>query len=186
MTTTKTNTQKTFKAPRRKVEEYNRSELAGTKWTPQEDEMLINYYEDMGPTQLLDHLPGRSVNSISVRAKLLGVSFRKAKRKEWKLGGNPEEERDIIIEEIKFLINSICQDPAKRAKAMSLLNMTAQTNSAQWWCERRNKRLGHWCEMFIKGYEYKPMAISREAFLEGDGVFTVKGGSDYAFYGRNG
>jgi hypothetical protein len=40
--------------------------------------------------------------------------------------------------------------------------------------------------MFVKDYEFKPSNPERDDFLEGDGVFLdSKGGSDYAFYGRN-
>lgn len=173
--------------PRRSASEYRRAERSGLPWTQKEDDTILEYYEDMGPTPLMKLIPGRTANSISVRAKMMGVIYKKTKRKEIKEAKDPQEEKDIITSEIKFLIETICgDDSAKKTKALAFLALMEEANSAQWWSERRHWRLGSWCEIFIPGYEYRTQILEREAFLDGDGVFIEKGGSDYAFYGRNG
>lgn len=173
--------------PRRSAKEYNRTDRAGQPWTVEEDAAIIDHYEELGPTPMMKLIPGRSANSISVRAKMMGVLYKKNKGKELKEAKNPQEEKDIITSEIKFLIETICGDnEKKRTKALNLLDYATEKNSPEWWSSRRHWRLGRWCEMFITGYEYRTPILEREAFLDGDGVFIEKGGSDYAFYGRNG
>lgn len=182
--TKETNTKKR-QIQERQRPEYKRMARSGAPWTEQEDAAILEHYPDMGPTAMMDLLPGRSSNSISVRAKMMGVTFGNHQRKEYKVG-TPEEERDIILGEIEFLIHSICDEEQKKRQALGLLVYAAKRNSSEWWFMRRGKKLGHWCEMFIKGYEYTAKSFARDDFLEGDGVFVDKGGSDYAFYGRNG
>jgi len=156
-------------------------------WTRREDELLRREYKELGPSLLLVALPHRTLESVKARAKILGVAeSRKKPRYE---SGSPEvmeEEKELILNEIRFLLVSICgANTVKLNKAINLLAMTAQ-NSADWFWVRRHKRLGHWIEMLIKDYEFRPFTPERDDFLDGDGVFLAsKGGSDYAFYGRN-
>jgi len=158
-----------------------------SQWTRREDELLRREYQELGPTLLMVALPHRSFQSIKCRAKHLGLSnTRKKPRYE---SGSPEtmeEEKELILGEIRFLLTSICgTGTPKLNRALNLLSHAAE-NSADWFWVRRHKRLGHWCEMFVKDYEFKPSNPERDDFLEGDGVFLdSKGGSDYAFYGRN-
>ena len=157
-----------------------------SQWTKREDEILKREYGNMGPSLLTVALPHRTAQSIRARAKHLGlVEARKKPRYE---SGSPEtmqEEKELILAEVKFLLTSICgTNTPKLNKALRHLNAAAE-NSAEWFWARRQKRLGHWCEMFIKDYEFKPFNPEREDFLDGDGVFLPsKGGSDYAFYGK--
>lgn len=158
-----------------------------SQWTRREDELLRRDYKSLGPTLLMDVMPHRSFQSIKCRAKHLGLAdSRKKPRYE---SGSPEvmeEEKQLILEETRFLLIAICgTNTHKRNKALMHLSAAA-SNSADWFWVRRHKRLGHWCEMFIKDYEFKPFNPERDDFLDADGVFLPsKGGSDYAFYGRN-
>ena len=108
--------------PRRSAKEYKRAERSGQPRTAQEDQAILEYYGDMGPTPLMKLIPGRTANSISVRAKMMGVLYKKTKRKELKEAKDPQEEKDIITSEIKFLIEAICGDnPTKKTRALNLL-----------------------------------------------------------------
>lgn len=173
--------------PRRSPKEYNRAEKSGHPWTGEEDQKIIEHYGELGPTKMMELIPGRSSNAISVRAKMMGVLYKTNIKKDLKQAKNPQEEKDILVEQIDYLMRSICgENREKREKAERLLTLASHVYSPEWWAERRHWRLGKWCEMFIKGYEFRPIQIDRDAFLEGDGVFIEKGGSDYAFYGRGG
>jgi len=102
--------------------------------------------------------------------------------------GSPEamqDEKDLILNDIRFLVTSICSsDQRKLNRAMALIDMAA-SNSPEWFWMRRHKLLGYWCEMFIKGYEYRPSKLNRDDFLDADGVFIPGlGGETMTYHGR--
>ena len=60
------------------------------QWTKEEDEILVNNYTRLGPTDCAALLEGRTVIAIKNRAQSLGLIFRK------EMFGWTDEEMDIL------------------------------------------------------------------------------------------
>jgi len=155
-------------------------------WTAREDEILRTQYKELGINHVHAQMLHRTYDAVKARAKMLGLA---EKRKVIRIdSGSPEamqDEKDLILNEIRFLVTSICSsDQRKLNRAMALIDMAA-SNSPEWFWMRRHKLLGYWCEMFIKGYEYRPSKLNRDDFLDADGVFIPGlGGETMTYHGR--
>lgn len=55
--------------------------MAGTLWTKEEDEIILKNIDSMMDKELINLLPNRTINSIGLRARFLGVSDRRHRRK---------------------------------------------------------------------------------------------------------
>jgi len=94
-----------------------------------------------------------------------------------------EDERQLIVTEVEFLIHSICSGNAKRLRrALTFLHMIAQANSPEWFYERRHWRLGEWCELFVDDYVWTPIELDREEFLNSEGRFQESPMADVYSY----
>lgn len=47
----------------------------GVEWTPEEDAILREHYEDIGAVGCIELLPGRTAKSIQTRTRRLGIRF---------------------------------------------------------------------------------------------------------------
>ena len=155
-------------------------------WTPREDEILRTEYKALGINHVHAQMPHRTYDAVKARAKMLGLA---EKRKVIRIdSGSPEamqDEKELILDMIRFLAKSICHNDADNLKkSMALIDLAAERNSPEWFWIRRSKLLGFWCEMFIRGYEYQAPNLKRDDFLDADGVFIGKGGETMTYHGR--
>jgi hypothetical protein len=144
-----------------------------TSWSDKEDAILNQHYLALGPNGIANLLPKRTITAIKCRAKMLGVCGFEPTSNKADIQ-TKQAEKEIIVGELKFLIPLICkQDKEKEREAMTLLSH-AENNSIDWWWSFRDRRLGHLAEIFVRGYSYKSIQVTRDAFLERSGVFFEK------------
>ena len=90
-----------------------------------------------------------------------------------------EDERELIVSEVEFLIRSICSGNLRKLRrALAFLQVMADRNSPEWFYERRHWRLGEWCELLIEGYVWQPVIPERDEFLNSEGRFQETVGTD--------
>lgn len=141
-------------------------------WTQEEKDTISKHYGRLGAYGVQSMIPRRSPHAIRAMARVLDAKCETPTRKVRAKRDEAEEEKLIIVEETRRLIESICaNDPPKLEKALLFLRMISEANSAEWFYERKHLRLGAWCEMFIDGYEWKPIYLVRDEFLSSDGTF---------------
>lgn len=149
---------------------------SGKPWTAAEDEIIKTYYPELGAQGTLKLLTDRTAQAIQTRAHNLKVGHRPRSTHR---PLNAKEEKAIIVGEVEFMIHLVCGEDSEKAKrAIRVLRMTEELKPIEWWMEHREMRLGNWLEKFITGYEWKPIFLRRDDFLEGDGVFVEYGGVD--------
>lgn len=139
-------------------------------WSKDEDLVVITRYTKLNSRGLMPYLPGRTFAAIQARAKTLGIAQERPQRIQDATHDGMKIEKDLIVEALEWFIPTICRDKQKVRKALLLLEHL-KSNSLQWWWNQRHLNLGLWAEQLINDYEYKPVPLDRDEFLDGDGVF---------------
>lgn len=139
-------------------------------WSKDEDLLVITRYTKLNSRGLMPYLPGRTFAAIQARAKTLGIAQERQQKFQDVTHEGMKIEKDLIIEGLEWFIPTICRDKQKVSKALLLLEHLKR-NSLQWWWNQRHLNLGLWAEQLINDYEYKPVPLDRDEFLDGDGVF---------------